>query len=67
MGLFAPREAKTTVKCPKCGHSLDITRSCREVRLNCPECGASYPLKDFIKQADKAMEDFLENVYCDRI
>lgn len=67
MVYFAPREAETTLPCPKCAHKLQITRSCQEVHLRCPNCKSNYPLADFISKADPAMEKFLENVYCDRI
>ncbi len=67
MGYFAPREAITTLPCPACGERLSIIRSCRNVQMHCPGCKLDFPLKDFISQADVAMEDFLENVYCDRI
>lgn len=67
MSYFGPREAETTLPCPRCGTPLHIGRSCREVRMRCPACGYNAPLKDFIGNADEAMERFLENVYCDRI
>lgn len=67
MGYFPARERETTVKCPKCGEPLRIVRSCREVRMQCPACKSSWPFADFINQADEAMEEFMENVYVDRI
>ena len=35
--------------------------------MHCPTCHKTYPLGAFIKHADKAMEEFLENCYVDRI
>lgn len=67
MSYFGPRQAQTTLACPKCGAPLFIERSCREVAMRCHACGLCAPLKDFIGVADEAMERFLENVYCDRI
>lgn len=67
MSYFSPRSAQTTQNCPKCGKKLDIRRSCTEVFMYCPECRKEFPLRDFIGKSDKAMEDFLENVYLDRI
>lgn len=67
MSLFAPRDAQTSLKCEKCGQPLHIRRSCREVDMHCPACGATHPLKEYINKADASMEHFLENVYCDRI
>lgn len=67
MSYFSAREKETTLKCPDCGKNLHIARSCHEVFMRCPACGKKYPLGDFVRQADKAMENFMENVYCDRI
>ncbi|MBB5143786.1 hypothetical protein HNQ38_001886 [Desulfovibrio intestinalis] len=35
--------------------------------MRCSSCKAEFPLQEYIKQADDAMENFLENVYCNRI
>ena len=67
MSFFGPRDAETSLPCPACGAPLHIERSCHEVRMRCPACGTQFPLKDFIGNADDAMERCLENVYCDRI
>lgn len=67
MAFFSPRDAETTLRCPNCGKNLHICRSCHEVHMSCPACHKNFPLKDFIGQIDEAMENFMENVYCDRI
>lgn len=67
MAFFASRDAKTTIACPKCPDSLHIVRTCHQVFMRCPACKAEFPLQDYIRQADDAMEGFLENVYCNRI
>ena len=67
MAFFAPRDVKTTLVCPTCGAPLHIARTCHEVYMHCPACKAQFPLQDYIRQADEAMEHFLENVYCNRI
>lgn len=67
MAFFAARDVETTLSCPSCAQALHIARSCHEVFLRCPACQAKYPLQQFIHKADAAMENFLENVYCDRI
>lgn len=67
MAFFAPRDAETSLPCPGCGTRLHIARSCREVHIYCPACRAHYPIREYISRADAAMEQFLENVYCDRI
>lgn len=67
MGYFAPREAQTTLPCPDCGEKLEIARSCHEVFMRCKQCKKTWPIKEYIHNADEAMEQFLENVYCDRM
>lgn len=67
MEYFAPRETQTTVSCPICEEKLEIARSCHEVYMRCKQCKKTWPIKDFIQKADTAMEQFLENVYCDRM
>ena len=67
MGFFVPREAKTTIPCPKCGEPLLVVRRCRSAHMACPRCRKEYPLEDYIQKADKAMEDFLDNCYIDRL
>ena len=67
MGFFAPREAKTTIPCPKCKEPLLVVRRCRSAHMACPRCRKEYPLEDYIQKADKAMEDFLDNCYIDRL
>lgn len=67
MSLFAPRDAETSLKCRQCGALLHIARTCHEVYMHCPACHARHDLKEFISQADAAMEKFLENVYCNRM
>ena len=67
MALFAARDVETTIVCPNCNGHLHIARTCHEVYMRCPSCGKHFPLRDFVSRADAAMEQFLENVYCDRI
>lgn len=67
MAFFAARDAQTTLKCPTCQNNLHIARTCHEVYMHCPNCKHRFQLQEFIAKADKAMESFLENVYCDRM
>ncbi len=67
MPRFFRQDAQTSLPCPACGHPLHIARTCHEVLLYCPHCKNELPLRDHIAHADKVMEDFLENVYCDRM
>ena len=64
---FAPREARTTLKCPVCSALLDIRRTCHEAYMQCPECGKRFALKQFIPEMDQVMEEFLERLYSDRV
>lgn len=65
--FFAPRSAQTTLPCPHCGQPLLVERSCHEAHMRCPHCRKTYPLTDYVAKADRAMEEFLENCYVDRI
>lgn len=67
MPYFSGRDAETTLVCPDCGQKLHIGRTCHEVFMHCPACKKKFTLREFIGKADQAMENFLENVYCDRI
>ena len=67
MSYFAKRDEKTTLPCPNCQKPLHIARTCHEVFMHCPECRKRYPLRSFIRQADSVMEEFMNNVYCDRV
>lgn len=61
------RKAQTTLPCRECKAQVVIERSCHEVHLVCPSCGRTYPVQQYIQEADEAMETFLEQVYCDRM
>lgn len=69
MALFfsAPRQARTTLACPECGAGLDIRRSCHEAYMFCGECDKEFPLEPFIPRMDDAMENFLEQMFADRV
>lgn len=61
------RQQITTMPCKDCGKPVTAHRYCREVRIECPDCGAAFSLEQYVPQMDQALEDFLENVYCDRM
>lgn len=63
----APREAHTTLSCPDCGSRLDIRRSCHEAYMYCPSCRKSFDISPFVPHMDEAMENFLEQLYVDRV
>lgn len=44
-----------------------IKRTCHEAYMYCEHCKKAFALKDFIPQMDEAMEEFLENLYTNRI
>ncbi len=67
MSLFAPRSAQTTIPCPQCKKPMTIERSCHRVYMRCPNCRETHPVEGYIRKADKAMEEFLDNCYVDRI
>ncbi|MGE4296424.1 MAG: dual CXXC motif small (seleno)protein [Desulfovibrionaceae bacterium] len=62
------REKETTLTCHSCGQGrVTAYRYCRNVQLKCAECGKTFALEAYVQQMDDALEQFLENVYCDRI
>lgn len=63
----ASRECRTETPCPACGAGLIARRGCREVRLHCESCTKIYAPEDVAPVMDEALEDFLENVFCDRM
>lgn len=63
----APRQARTTLSCPECGGVLDIRRSCHEAYMFCPACNKELALEPFIPQMDEVMENFLEQLFADRV
>lgn len=67
MFFSAKREAQTSLDCPICHNNLFIKRTCYEAYMFCASCQKTFPLQDFIPQIDETMENFLENLYSDRI
>lgn len=67
MSYFSSRDAETTLSCPKCSEHLHIARTCHKVYMHCPQCHKEFPLEEYITKSDAKMENFLENVYFDRI
>ena len=68
MAFFSnPREAITTIACPKCQKFLFIKRTCHEAHMQCSGCKTVFTLQGFIPQMDEAMEKFLEGLYANRI
>lgn len=61
------RSAQTSIKCHVCQHPLIVQRACRQVSLHCEKCGKDFPLQQYIPEMDDALEQFMENVYCDRV
>lgn len=61
------RKAETTVLCKKCKTRLFIERTCHEVHMFCPTCQKKAELAEYVSQTDDVMEDFMSQVYCDRM
>lgn len=68
-GTFSrsPRSVQTTIPCERCQQPLTAQRSCQEVVLRCMACKAQFSLAKYSQRMDEALEQFLENVYCDRM
>lgn len=56
-----------TMHCQKCQTELTALRGCREVSLRCPECGATYDLKDYYQEIDDSFEEEMGFVPMDRV
>lgn len=67
MFFRSSREQQTTLPCPLCSDPMLIKRTCHEAYMYCASCRRQFELKDFIPQMDEAMEEFLENLYSNRI
>jgi ribosomal protein L37E len=63
----SPRHVETTIPCHQCGHAVTARRLCREVRIECPECGEKAPLEAYAQDMDDILEEFLQAVFCDRM
>lgn len=64
---FGRQPAQTTLPCHDCGEPITVYRTCLRVHLQCPACKTRFPLESYINDMDEVLEEFLENVYCDRI
>ena len=61
------RSAQTTIPCKKCESPLLAMRTCHEAYLRCPKCAHQTSIQENIQHMDKALEDFLEAINCDRV
>lgn len=55
------------MECKQCGLDLTAYRECQEVILRCPQCGATYELKEFVSEMDEDFEEEMGFVPMDRI
>ena len=62
-----PRHAQTTISCALCKKPLMAKRTCHAAYLYCEHCNKNFPLQDYIKVMDPALEEFLEAIACNRI
>lgn len=62
-----PRSAQTTIACNTCQQPLIARRTCYQAFLHCEKCRKDYPLQDYVKKMDSALEAFLEAINCDRV
>lgn len=67
MSYFAPMEAKTKIPCPECGALFHARRDCFKTWLECPVCHARQSLEKALARGDRALEEFLDNIPCDRL
>lgn len=69
MALFfsPPRSAATSIACKQCSRPLTAQRSCRQAFLVCEQCKKQFQVQEYLNVMDKALEEFLERINCDRI
>lgn len=60
------RQTETHMSCKKCKGELRVIRACREVYVFCNKCGGKFPLDSYLEYLDD-IEDFMDNIPCDRI
>lgn len=53
--------------CRQCGKDLGASRTCLQVFLKCPSCGASYPLDDYGHEIDDDLEERLAEIPLNRL
>lgn len=66
-GAPQTRSVQTTIACHACGQPLTVYRACRVVSMQCETCKKVFPLQEYVSEMDSALENFMENVHCDRI
>lgn len=66
-GQSVQRQVQTSIKCHNCQHALTAHRACQEVLLQCAACGKTFPLKEYVREMDAALEHFMEEIACNRI
>jgi DNA-directed RNA polymerase subunit M/transcription elongation factor TFIIS len=52
------------MQCRKCGHTLEVNRRCRQVRLKCSGCGHEYQIHEVAADLDQETEELLERYTC---
>ncbi|MDR2488439.1 MAG: hypothetical protein LBD42_02955 [Desulfovibrio sp.] len=62
-----PSIAQTSILCAICKKKLVVRRTCYSAYLRCECCEKDFPLQEYIKDMDPALEEFLESINCDRI
>ena len=68
MFSYSPaRKAETTLPCRNCKAPLTAQRTCHEAYLACSKCGKVFQIQEYRLEMDKALEEFLEAINCDRI
>ena len=52
------------MQCKKCKGRLEISRSCRRVRMRCLKCGHEYQIHEVADQLDAETEEILSRWTC---
>ena len=52
------------MQCKKCKGRLEVSRSCRRVRMRCQKCGHEYQIHEVADQLDAETEEILSRWTC---
>jgi hypothetical protein len=55
------------MKCKKCGSQIKLVIGCRNISLNCPHCGKTFPVQAYIDEMDEKSLERIAMRPCDRV
>jgi translation initiation factor 2 beta subunit (eIF-2beta)/eIF-5 len=55
------------MKCKKCGGRIKLVIGCRNISLNCLDCGKTFPVQAYLDQIDEKSLERISMRPCDRV